>query len=203
MFEYSQKLLGFGCFYLELCDAIKEGDGQRLLRCWRYLLPIFKSSNRRNYSVEVLNMLCQYEYDLPPRQAQELIWSRFVSTHNAPGRNIEEDLHQEHLNRVVKDCIAGLGANKTEAAVTKVGKALGTLAPVLETFDADNHVKLPSGAHRAPSWIKDRDLIVERLVQNEAFSIKEDRQHPTFKNPRDFLHSLKHETLIKWMVTHL
>ncbi len=39
-----------------------------------------------------------------PRQAQELIWNRCVNTHNAPGRNIPCDLHQEHLNRIVKDC---------------------------------------------------------------------------------------------------
>ena len=95
----------------EDCDAIREGDGERVLRCWRYLLPVFKSSGRKN---EVLNMLCQFQYELTPRHAQELIWSRFVSTHEAPGRNIPSDLHQEHLNRIVKDAIRGLNTNKTE-----------------------------------------------------------------------------------------
>ena len=48
-----------------------------------------KISDRKNYAVEVLNMLCQYEYELTPRQAQELIlWNCFISTHNASGRNI-------------------------------------------------------------------------------------------------------------------
>ncbi len=118
--EYAKRLLGLGSFYMEFTDAIKEGDGQRVLRCWRYLLPLFKSSGRKNYSIEVFNMLCQYEYNLTPRKAQELIWSRFISTHNAPGRNIPGDLHQEHLNRVVKDAIRGLHSNKTEKAITKV-----------------------------------------------------------------------------------
>ena len=121
MLEYNKRLLGLGCFYLEFSNAIKEGDGERVLRCWRYLLPLFKSSGRKNYSIEVLNMLCQYEYKLTPCQAQELIWSRFISTHNS-WANIPGDLHQEHLNRVVKDAIRGLHSNKTEKAITRVAR---------------------------------------------------------------------------------
>lgn len=45
--EYSRQLLSIGCLYLEFADAIREGDGLRVLRCWRYLLPIFKSSGRK------------------------------------------------------------------------------------------------------------------------------------------------------------
>ena len=60
-FEYAQQLMSIGCFYLEFSDAIKEGDGNRVYRCWKYLLPIFLSSNRTNYSCEAFNMLYQYE----------------------------------------------------------------------------------------------------------------------------------------------
>ena len=48
--KYAKHLLGLGLFYLEFLDAIREGDGSRILRCWRYLLPIFLGSNRTNYS---------------------------------------------------------------------------------------------------------------------------------------------------------
>ena len=54
----------------------------------------------------------------------------------------------EHLNRVCKDCIHGLRANKTEAAITRVGKALGTIAPVITKFDQDNGVRETSGNTR-------------------------------------------------------
>ena len=37
----AKKFLVFGLFYLEYRDAIKEEDGTRVLRCWRYLLAIF------------------------------------------------------------------------------------------------------------------------------------------------------------------
>ena len=33
--NYSLNLLSVGCLYLEMRDAIKEGDGDRVLQCWR------------------------------------------------------------------------------------------------------------------------------------------------------------------------
>ena len=52
IFMYSRNLLSLGCFYLEFSDAIRKGNGSRVLRCWRYLLPMFFSSGRRNYALE-------------------------------------------------------------------------------------------------------------------------------------------------------
>ena len=34
--EYAGDVLSLGLFYLEFCDAIKDGDGLCLLQCWRY-----------------------------------------------------------------------------------------------------------------------------------------------------------------------
>ena len=39
--EYSVQLLRMCCLYMEFADAIREGDGGRVLRCWKYMLPIF------------------------------------------------------------------------------------------------------------------------------------------------------------------
>ena len=34
--SYHKHLLSLGLFCFEYCDAIREGDGIRVLRCWRY-----------------------------------------------------------------------------------------------------------------------------------------------------------------------
>ena len=39
--EYAKDILSLGLLYLEFTDAIREGDGSRILRCWHYLLLIF------------------------------------------------------------------------------------------------------------------------------------------------------------------
>lgn len=75
-------------FYLEYYDAIQHGDGERVLRCWRYLLPIFYNSRRTNYSKEALVLLYQYQYMLTPRQSTQLLYSRFVNTRGVIGKNI-------------------------------------------------------------------------------------------------------------------
>ena len=76
--------------------------------------------------------------NLSPRQAAELIWSHFINTHGKPGHNIPNDLHMEHLNRILKTSIQNLGANKTPNAIINLGKALGTLEPVLANFDEES-----------------------------------------------------------------
>lgn len=135
---YATETLSLGLFYMEYKDAISEGDGNRVLRCWHYLLPLFTVTGRTNYSLEALYMLYQFHFDLTSRQAQQAIWSRFVNTHGAPGRSIACDLHLEHLNRLCKDAVAGLGSNKTETAITRVGKCIGPLSRFLTNFDATN-----------------------------------------------------------------
>ena len=107
---------------------------------------IFKSSGKKNYSIEILTFLLQHDYLLSECQAHELIWSRFVNTHGFPGCNIPNDLHCEHLNCLCKTAVKGLGANKTEECIQRVAKAIGTMDPLLEQFDRDNMV-----GHRAQS----------------------------------------------------
>lgn len=49
---YSTTTLSLGLLYMEYCDGIREGDGYRILRCWRYMLMLFKAKNRTKYSIQ-------------------------------------------------------------------------------------------------------------------------------------------------------
>ena len=144
-----------GCFYMEFVDAIREGDGGRVLRCWKYMAVMFSNSGNRNYACEAANLLIQYYYILSPRQASQLLWSRFVNTHGRPGRNIPVDLHMEHLNKVAKGAIGQLGSNKSTKAIERIGRAMGTLSPVLENFDCINNVVHTSSRQRKQKAQKD------------------------------------------------
>ena len=109
--NYVNEVISLGLFYSNYKDTMREGDGQRIKVCWKYLLPIFKASDR-NYSGEVLRMLYSYYYTLS--QVQQLLYSRLVNVHGVPCRNIAADLHIQRLNHTCKDAIRGLGANETE-----------------------------------------------------------------------------------------
>ena len=65
-----------------------------MLTLWKYLLPMFRLSERRNYSVEVLLILYNFYFVYSPHQAQHVLWSCFI---NVQGKNIPADLHMEHL----------------------------------------------------------------------------------------------------------
>jgi len=140
---------------------------------------------------------------LPPQQAEQLLYSRFVNTKGVRGRNIPLDLHQEHLNRVCKDCVKGLHSNKTKDAIVRCGKALGTLNDLLINFDQSNHVASASGAHNSPSYEQDLKIIVEELLQTKVFDAVPNRRHKSFKNPRNILHAKTTDEVVDWVIEHL
>ena len=183
---YGKQLLRIGLLYWEYTDAIKEGDGDRLLRCWKYMLVLFINTGRKNYCIEALKMLNQfYYYQLPQRQATQLLYSRFVNVSGLPGHNVRTDLHLEHLNAIVKSCVKSLRANKTEEAIKRSAKALGKLFPIFQKFDEENNVAIPSGTHSRASIRKDLDIIVEEIQNLKVFDTPAGRKHPSFSHPKN------------------
>ena len=87
IYEYACCVLSLSLFMTEFNDAIKEGDGERVYRVWKYLLLLFRESGRTKYALEALNLHFQH-YGLPPRLAFEIVWSRFVNSKGGQGGNI-------------------------------------------------------------------------------------------------------------------
>ena len=116
----------------------------------KFLLPLFKSTGRTNYSIEAFTLLAQYFYLFSPRMAAQLAWSRTVITHRRPGKNILCDLHLEHLNREVKNAFGGLSSNITEQSVKRIGRSIKGLSSLSHTFDHTNHVTTPSTIPESP-----------------------------------------------------
>ena len=201
--DYNRHLLTVGCLYVEMRDAIKEGDGERVLQCWRYLLPLFHNSGRKNYTIEAFTLLYQHDYSLPPKLAEELIWSRFVNTRGMQGRNIPLDLHQEHLNRICKTCIECLGANKRGETIVRSSKIVGTIDAVLTAFDKDNCVSDVSGVYKQPSHQKDLQIVTKELLHSKVFKVIPGRQHQCFKRPTNIIHAKPPKHIADWIVSHL
>ena len=125
VFNYTVQMFSLAFLHAEY-HAVREGDGLRVMRVWKFLLPIFKMAGRKNYSLEALNLLSQ-QLTLSPREAQQLVWSRFVNTHGRSGCNKPCDLEMEHLNRSCKTAVAALGANTTKMLLLWLATALDPL----------------------------------------------------------------------------
>ena len=198
---YASEVLSLGLFYMEYKDAIHEGDGMRVLRCWKYLLPLFKANNHKNYAIEAANLLTQYHYIFPPRQAQQLLWSRFINATGKAGHNIPCDLHMEHLNRLCKSAIKMLGVNKTEKSIQRVGKCLRILKVVGERYDREMDISDTTGTHIKPSDTCDRDKILKELTErSNIFLLGANRQHALFKSVQKVVYStLKEDEFHDWL----
>ena len=87
--------------YFDLTISEKEGDGDRTIRCWKFLLPLLKATGRTNYGVEAIILLAQYYYLSSPRMAAQLYSMEQNSQHSRA-------YWQEHLvrspSRTLKSC---------------------------------------------------------------------------------------------------
>ncbi len=92
---YAKEVMSLGLLLMEFVDAIREGDGLCILRCWRFFLPIFKSSNR---TIEAFTLLEQYEFLQGARAA--VVESYCKHSWEARKERIERLAHGAHEPRV-------------------------------------------------------------------------------------------------------
>ena len=178
---YAREVLSFGLLYKEIVDAVREGDGLRVLSWWRLMMLIFKSTGRINYSIEAFILLAQHKFLLSSREKTQLLYSRFVNVHGLQGRNISCDLYMEHLNRLLKDAINALGANKTTQAIDRLGKCIAPLGEVLDTYDRVHGVESQTSHHDPPSADKDLTILVNELLKVNVFDTSPGRKHHAFR----------------------
>lgn len=197
---YSRNLLSLGMLFLEFNDGIREGDGERIIRCWRYFLPLFKLDKRTNYLIEAFILLAQNEFLFTDRQKAQLKWSRTINTHGMTGKNISCDLHMEHLHRELKTAIAAMGSNVTDASIVRAGKSLQKHIAIENQFDSENTVRTPSGKHSRKSSDKDRASIIEQLLSAKVFSTIPGRFHTSFKKLKEHMYDQLDSTEFRsWM----
>ncbi|KAL5509146.1 hypothetical protein EMCRGX_G004456 [Ephydatia muelleri] len=198
--EYAKETLSLGLLLLEFKDGIREGDGNRVLRCWKYFLLFYHATKHKYYCIEAFNLQMQYYYILPKRYAEQMLWGRFINSEGGPGHNIPADLHMEHLNKLLKGTICHLGANKTPQAIIRAGKALGALKYILEEFDRSTGVWVTTN-HTTRSEAEDLMKMVTELSQNKVFSHKPGRKHQIFPSIQcnKLLESINQKKLDLWM----
>lgn len=201
---YTKEVMSLGILLMEFNDAVKEGDGERILQCWKFFLPIFKVSHRTNYSLGALRLLVQYYFLFTPRMQQQLLWSRTINVHGKPGRNISCDLHLEHINCTCKTCIGVLGSSISDNTVQRIGRSVVELTKVTKNFDGENSVRAETGHHSKRSTEKDLKTILKVLRELPASKRIAGRKHEHFPNIQpNMTRSLKYITFKQWMSEHV
>lgn len=187
---------------MEFYDAIKEGDGERILRCWKFLLLHFKADGKGStkYALEALYLILQVIALLSPRQAYRLLWNRTVRGKDG---NIPLDLELEHDNRMAKEAISKLGRNINEKSVTRIIKAQQTASKMLHSFDKTSSIMTRSGRHTLASDEKDFKKILSKLVEERALFETDGRKYNHYTACKtSLLDSLNVHSFYTWTKEH-
>lgn len=201
---YAKSLLSLSLLWAEFEDAMREGDGPRLMRCWKFLLFLFKDAQRKNYAIEGFNLLASHAL-LSPRQKKQLVWSRFVNYSGKPATNKAADLHMEHINRETKAALGNQRSNITPRAVARAGQAAGPLVNVATQFDNMTALRKPSGKHAAVNYKNDLQRVIEVLHgKAQVFKSIDGRKHKHIRSVKASpFHNLKKADIEAWMKTRL
>ena len=136
-----------------ILSIVREGDGEGIIRYWQYFIPLFKCSDRTNYSVEAFNLLFEYEYALTPRMKQQVM---HVGAHNQYAWQTRE----EHLNGLAhgahkQECnqaMGSLGSNIGDTAVSRIGRSIGELMKAILLTKYEKNPVNSHGIRVQHSW---------------------------------------------------
>ena len=149
MLSYQKALLDYGMIVINFWDAISEGDGQRVIRCWKFFLMYLKhqGGSATRYALEALYLMFQVHALLSPPAAHRLIWNQFAKNKAGAGGNIPLDLDLEFKNKMVKESIKKLGPIATRKSLDRICHSLGMTANLMSRFDSTMSVFKRSGRH--------------------------------------------------------
>ena len=201
---YSTELLSLGLLYMEFVDAIQEGDGERILRCWRYMFLVFKVTDKRKYAIQAFNMLAQYHFLFTERMRHQLLSNRTVNVHGRHWKNIPMDLHMEQLNRELKCAIGNSGSNVTDKTIERIAYCLRRLVDIKMKYDSYSAISTESGHHSLRFAKNDLMLVIQCLNDAQVFLTKKGRYHSQFPNLKsNVAQNLKKKELKLWMTNLL
>ena len=75
--EHTEARMSFGFFLLNMLDAVREGDGERLMRLYVMALKFYKTHGHTNYAYSTFLLTVQLQATLSPRMVHSLTWNRF------------------------------------------------------------------------------------------------------------------------------
>ena len=206
-YNYACARLSIGMMILNFEDAVKEGDGERITRCWKFMTLIFRAYNHTKYALAGLELQLNLKALLTPFQAHSLTWNRTVNTKGGKGKNIALDLRLEQLNKVLKDMLRCLGVNVNEKSAQRCSKALESVETIMGNMDAVMQIKKATGKHILAKRDNDFKIILKELNERgEVFECNPcpERNYKSFSNfNRNILGRIDFPMLNKWIKRHI
>ena len=190
VYHYTRVLCHYGALFMEFRDAWAEGDGDRVVRCWKLFLPHFRAAGCTKYALEAFRLQLQVNVVLSPNLSHQVKWHRFVNIKGGMGRNIPCDLYNEHINKLIKIIIQNMGSNLTEASLQRAVRCVSPLNLINSNFDKESDVPVITSAHSTRSDLIDINKVVAVVLKRKLLSQVPEREHHSFRGmPLNPLHN--------------
>ena len=200
VYNYARVLCYFGSIVLEFYDAWSEGDGDRIYRCYRLLMPHFISYGHTKYALQALRLQFQVSAYLSPHLAHHILWDRFVNTRGRMGANLPCDLHNEHVNKLIKEILSNMGSNLTEEALQRAARSVTALQTICQSFDTQSGVPIGTSSHFTRSDAEDVAKVALVVRERKLLYPISGRNHSSFPNfSLDPLKSWNRDKTHKWI----
>ena len=180
VYSYARVLCHFASIVYLFIYAWKEGDGERVIRCWKLCMLHYRTEGKTKYALEALRLQFQL-HTLQPYLVHQLTWGRFINTHEGNGRNIPCDSHIEHVNKLLKDLIGDMGVNFTKYASTRAARSVSSLERLNIQYEKQTSIHPEPKARSQKSDERDVQIVVQSLQQAKVLEVVEGRLHSKFQ----------------------
>ena len=167
LYNYTHQLLILLLLRENHSDAIKLGDGARVLRLYKYFMLFFKVSSCRKYAIAMLHLLAQVNCLLIPRLAHSLVWNPFVNHQGQVDTNHPMDLDVEHDNKYFKNDCHSYRGEFTEKTINRSTERSNQI--VMNFHHETTSVTKPSGIHSRLSTEDDVKALVEHVYSANVY----------------------------------
>ena len=156
--------------HLNHADAIKLGDGKRIMNSNKHIYLIYKCHKCPKYAFGLLETLVQSSVLLTDRKAHELIWNRTVNYRGEVDSNFPNDLDIEHQNKLFKEQAHSYRGVFTEKAISRVSRSAITTEKILQNYDKVMKVFHPSGKHLSANTHDDTLSLIKQIHERKVYS---------------------------------
>lgn len=199
IFNYHNARLQVGMLFLDIVDAIKEGDGYRLFNCYKFVLLFSYKFKHTKYSYVLLLFFVLACAVLSKEESFCLTFNRFINSMGKWGGNIPLDLFMEHLNLLLKRLGKGMGGNMTNASLQRAAQSVVPLNNVMKGIYEDCSKVKRSGYHGSKDPEEAVEVIVNDLLLGNVFEKVPGRSgYPSFAKFRSNILDIDYRDFFQW-----
>ena len=209
--ESEDHIFNYGCLHLSLGlllrdpeDSVKEGDGDRLLRVWKFLTFVYRLGGANKYALAGLWIQASVLSLLTPKDAHKFKWNRFAGLKEGPGTRIPRNLRLEQHNKVAKGQVRVMGLQNIRNESVEGTKSEGAMEKIIHNARKDFGVDKRKGHHSNKTRSATFASILEQIHHKiDTFKYTPGYEYKAFpKFRRDIFQGINKKATHRWIKKH-